>query len=576
MNKKTKLKRILNALSPEEDFKDFDAEVENLKQNLKETINLKTVADVKKELQIFKGKINLEPLLKGVEELKILSSQREQNTLSLIKEELGKVSDGVTPEELTKLRIELLSEQGSLESKSTEGLIGLGKNLDTFKSDVYEKLRQSGKEFSQALPTFATLKDLEGNSKTFSTGIEALRKDVFSRLANLGGGSMNRQIKVGGTDVLTKYTDINFVAGTGVSISASTDNTNKRVNITLTAPENGDVAGPASSTDNAIALWDSTTGKLLKNSTLTYASNILNIENSTSGQIISVGASGLKGEFGVNSAGTVQIKTKANRSLQIFLNDTQRWEFLGAGTLIASTDNSYDIGLSGASRPRSIYLGTTLHAQYGNGSSILFGADGGASTLTNSTTKIGRVGTPHYLNAEEPMGIFLTQSDATNNTVYIGGGTGVFNAATIIRFFTAADNVTTSGTERWTINSPGHFLAATDNAYDIGASGATRPRTLYVATSVDFGSNGVLTGTSGGLRLTGGAGRFQLGGTSASFPSITNSGAVLQVKLADNSAYAQIDALGYSVGGAAGASGTFTTADAKTVTVTNGIITSIV
>ena len=36
------------------------------------------------------------------------------------------------------------------------------------------------------------------------------------------------------------------------------------------------------------------------------------------------------------------------------------------------------------------------------------------------------------------------------------------------------------------------------------------------------------------------------------------------------------DAVSYSVGGSAGASGTFTTADAKTVTVTNGIITSIV
>lgn len=39
---------------------------------------------------------------------------------------------------------------------------------------------------------------------------------------------------------------------------------------------------------------------------------------------------------------------------------------------------------------------------------------------------------------------------------------------------------------------------------------------------------------------------------------------------------ADIDAATFTVGGTAGASGTFTTADAKTVTVTNGIITSIV
>jgi hypothetical protein len=42
----------------------------------------------------------------------------------------------------------------------------------------------------------------------------------------------------------------------------------------------------------------------------------------------------------------------------------------------------------------------------------------------------------------------------------------------------------TNNTNRWQINSSGHFLASTDNTYDIGASGATRPRTIYAGTSV--------------------------------------------------------------------------------------------
>jgi hypothetical protein len=41
--------------------------------------------------------------------------------------------------------------------------------------------------------------------------------------------------------------------------------------------------------------------------------------------------------------------------------------------------------------------------------------------------------------------------------------------------------------ERWSINNSGHFLAGTDNSFDIGASGATRPRTVYAATSVEGG-----------------------------------------------------------------------------------------
>ena len=42
----------------------------------------------------------------------------------------------------------------------------------------------------------------------------------------------------------------------------------------------------------------------------------------------------------------------------------------------------------------------------------------------------------------------------------------------------------TSNTVRWNLVSSGHLLANVDNTYDIGASGATRPRTLYVGTSV--------------------------------------------------------------------------------------------
>ena len=37
------------------------------------------------------------------------------------------------------------------------------------------------------------------------------------------------------------------------------------------------------------------------------------------------------------------------------------------------------------------------------------------------------------------------------------------------------------GTDRWSISASGHYLASADNTYDIGASGATRPRNVYMA-----------------------------------------------------------------------------------------------
>lgn len=39
----------------------------------------------------------------------------------------------------------------------------------------------------------------------------------------------------------------------------------------------------------------------------------------------------------------------------------------------------------------------------------------------------------------------------------------------------------TQALNRWRIDASGHFVAGTDNTYDIGASGATRPRNIYVA-----------------------------------------------------------------------------------------------
>jgi hypothetical protein len=43
-----------------------------------------------------------------------------------------------------------------------------------------------------------------------------------------------------------------------------------------------------------------------------------------------------------------------------------------------------------------------------------------------------------------------------------------------------------------TIN--GHLLAATDNVYDIGALGATRPRSIYVGTNITAGGDLAVTG----------------------------------------------------------------------------------
>ena len=68
---------------------------------------------------------------------------------------------------------------------------------------------------------------------------------------------------------------------------------------------------------------------------------------------------------------------------------------------------------------------------------------------------------------------------------------------------------------RWSISTAGHLLAAADNTYDIGASGASRPRNVYVGTAIVSGNNvsslDYYAGSGGVTRsyVGGGGGVFQ-------------------------------------------------------------------
>jgi hypothetical protein len=111
----------------------------------------------------------------------------------------------------------------------------------------------------------------------------------------------------------------------------------------------------------------------------------------------------------------------------------------------------------------------------------------------------------------------------------------------------------TNGTGRWTFNENGHFVANADNAYDIGANGANRPRTGYFS-NVIVAANGYFagalnnaiklnsSGTDGVGRLTNASdtdfSRLQFGGTTSSFPALKRNSTALETKLADDSAYA--------------------------------------
>jgi hypothetical protein len=124
---------------------------------------------------------------------------------------------------------------------------------------------------------------------------------------------------------------------------------------------------------------------------------------------------------------------------------------------------------------------------------------------------------------------------ALNNVGYIGATSGYRNMASLlfevdgtvtdtssapgkITFRTTADG-SIAHTERWVINNAGNLLAFADDTYDIGASGATRPQTLYLGTSAVVA--GTTTISNGDIDTTAG---LVIGGTSATSLAIGRSG----------------------------------------------------
>lgn len=141
----------------------------------------------------------------------------------------------------------------------------------------------------------------------------------------------------------------------------------------------------------------------------------------------------------------------------------------GGQTLIGGTAANEDLTLEGTSHATktssyvllqpnggNVGIGTTspsagLHVVSTNGLQYL------ADTTADATNKFARFAVPHYTNTEEPTALIYGFSSTSSNSLSFGGGSSLFNAATNIAFYTAANNTTTTGTERMVIASTGNI-----------------------------------------------------------------------------------------------------------------------
>ena len=170
----------------------------------------------------------------------------------------------------------------------------------------------------------------------------------------------------------------------------------------------------------------------------------------------------------LNSGGNNTILDSAHRTAGILLDARNHGSivFLTGGTnalgenLKIDDDGRVLVGPGAIATPKCGHAGIDIP---NNDWSIIMGGSDGNGNRANNANKDGRFAGAHYVNAEEPVGIIRYVSGASENTIYMGGGSSLINAATQLSFYTAANTTTTGGYERLRITSNG-MVRVTDSA----------------------------------------------------------------------------------------------------------------
>lgn len=268
---------------------------------------------------------------------------------------------------------------------------------------------------------------------------------------------------------------------------------------------------------------------------------------------------------GVNLNGNVTVGDSSADTLTINSTITSNLLF---------TDNTYDIGASGATRPRNLFLAG--NATIG-GATTMTGALTVDSTTDSSSTTTGSIQTDGGLGVAKNVYIGGTTVSQTNSatvshSVVSTGGNALLNldANTGAGAFSPQLSFKSSGTSKWAIGggnigsggandfgmydyangkltysvlaTGGSMLMNTnllfvDNTYDIGASGNSRPRDLYLSGSISVNLGAVFNELGGDydfrvesdtnthmLFVDAGTNTVNIGGTPPTYPGLLNVG----------------------------------------------------
>lgn len=292
------------------------------------------------------------------------------------------------------------------------------------------------------------------------------------------------QPDVGTSPTADSSNDTLILTSSDNSITITGDSTTDTIDIVLAGVAGGDVVGPASSTDSAIALFDGTTGKLLKNSSITVSSGAISgvdsVTTTTSNGSLTLTA---------NGTGTVTLGSDlrtAAHSIRLGSADNSNITYDGAN-LVISPNNSVAtptviIGPSSASITGALRLSKLA----------LFGSSISSVALINmaasiSTERQGMAGTIQY-SGSGANGSYIVSNYNDAGTSATFTCNGQYASVTAVSGFTHTTNYTQNA-----LRGEGGI----DSAISI-ASGTYTLSGLRVNPT----TNGVGSGNSGGTVRT--------------------------------------------------------------------------
>lgn len=577
MDRKAKLKKILEILSPDGtsvDFKQFDSEISKLKDNLKQKVQVQTLQDVNSQLAKFKKLIDFTSILNSSEEIKQTFENRFNETNNLLQQKFleldqaNQTSNG-NVQNLEREIQELQTTLGIFQAQLANF------DLITNRVEAIQSIQSKLVKFTDLTKTsldslteadLKNEKEISKQVKSFQDNLETLKKELTNRINNIGGGSQNQRITINSSLLSTKYADFNLKAGTNIQLTKSDDDVNKRADITITAAASisGGIIGGA---DRAVVFIHpaSTLSQDPVNFTWDYVNKQLQLGPAT--------------VFDGNPQETLTIANTYNNYTGIYVQNRSTGDSASTDIILGADNDStavaghyLDLGVEGSG-----FVGAS--ASLGFIKSVSINAAGSGYTAGDILTLVGGSNDAAVnVLTVNGSGVILTISINANGTNYVvasglstTGGTGLGATINVLTLF---DLTLLSANDTYVWSSGGNLDIFTDDGtpgkvikFAVGGTATGNEVARMTSSVLQLGNTGSIAGTLNLLGKTSGT-------TGVTVPSIAGAyNFVLPPNTGSSGNVLQTDGNGITTWTAAGGSGITRQASIVSISSTFGAVT---